>query len=331
MSITPSFLGQRLPGRALVGLLLLLAAAPSFGAKPYVENQPPRGLHLFNRPREKTPEKQWAFVQSLDQAGKTRAASRQALALRLFWPHSPEAPAAQLLLARALERRGNLQEAFDAYQHLVDHYPGRFEFNAVLDRQMDLAKSVMELRKGKFLFVPGFDAPERAIPLFEKIVAGAPEWSGAAEAYYRIGLAHQRVFEHALAIDAFFTVLNRFPGGEFAEPAAFQQVKSHVELSRESPQDNRAVETALAACDLFLLRFSDSSRRPEIESLRQSLRAELARIAFSRAEYYDRVLRNPESALMEYRTFIGLYPDAAQAPEARARVERLVQQREKKQ
>ena len=331
MSITPSFTGIRLSACALAGLLLLLSSAPALGAKPYVEKAPPRGIHLFNRPREKTPEKQWAFVQSLDQAGKTRAAARQALALRLFWPHSPEAPSAQLLLARILESRGKLQEAFDAYQHLVDHYPGRFEFNAVLDRQMQIAKTIMELRKGKFLFIPGFNAPERAIPLFEKIVAGAPEWSGTAEAYYRIGLAHQRVFEHALAVDAFFTVINRFPGGEFAEPAAFQQVSSHAELSRESPQDNRAVETAIAACDLFLMRFADSPRRAEIEAMRKGLRADLARISFSRAQYYDRILRKPESALMEYRSFIGLFPDAEQAPEARARVEQLVHQRENNQ
>ena len=42
--------------------------------------------------------------------------------------------------------------------------------------------------------------------------------------------------------------------------------------------------------------------------------------AFARARYYDRILHKPESALLEYRSFVSLYPDAPQAAEARARI-----------
>ena len=53
----------------------------------------------------------------------------------------------------------------------------------------------MNTKKGKFLFIPGFDAPERAIPLFEKIVASAPEGQHTAEAYYLTGVANERTYE----------------------------------------------------------------------------------------------------------------------------------------
>jgi tetratricopeptide (TPR) repeat protein len=310
----------------LGGILVSTTAAE---ARPYVETAPPRGFHLFTRPRRKTPEAQWEFVQSLDRANKTRAATRHALALRLFWPHSPEAPRAQLLHARLLERRGHPQESFDAYQHLVNHYPGRFEFNEVVARQMALAKTLMDQRKGRFLFLPGFTAPERAIPLFEQVAANAPEWSGTAEAHYLIGLANQRIYEYAKAIDAYFTTLNRFPNSEFAEPAAHAQVRCHILISEDSPQDNRAIETAIAACDLFLQRFPDSDRGADIQAARRTLREQQARNAFARARYYDRILRSTESAIIEYRAFLALHPDADQAPEARRRVEQLVQKREK--
>ncbi len=313
--------------RACALLLLggFLASIPDAGAsaKPYVESLPSRGFHLFTRPKKKTPDAQWEHVQSLDRAGKTRAAANQAFALRLFWPYSPEAPAAQLLYARLLERRNQPLDAFDAFQHLVDHYPGHFDFNEVIQRQMLIAKTVMELKKGHFLFIPGFAAPERAIPLFEKIVASAPEGPNAPEAFFLIGQANERIFEYTQAIDAYFNTLNRFPDSPFAEQAAHAQAQCHILLSRDAPHDSRALDTARAACLLFLQRYPDSRFRPAIEADLALLRAQQARNAYDRARYYDRILHNPESAAIEYRAFLALYPDAEQAPDARQRLEEI--------
>lgn len=308
----------------LIGLVLAgLWATPAVAAKPYVETAPARGFHLFNRPKKKTAEAQWEHVQKLDRAGKTRAAANQALALRLFWPQSPEAPRAQLLHARLLERRGHFLDAFDAYQHLVENYAGRFEFNEVLDRQMNLAKTAMERRKGKFLFLPGFAAPERAIPLFEKIVANAPEGSHAAEAYYLTGIAHERIYEYDLAIDAYFTALNRFPDGAFAEKAARAQATCHVKISDDAPNDSRALDAARAACALFLQRYPESAQRAEVQADLDRIRARQADQAYALARYYDRIVRNSAAALIEYRTFVALHPEAPQVPDARRRIEQL--------
>lgn len=311
-------------GRGALALFLLAGSGPAaLAAKPYVEQAPARGFHLFNRPKKKTAEAQWEHVQNLDRAGKTRAAANQALALRLFWPHAPEAPQAQLLHARLLERRNRPLEAFDAYQHLVETYAGRFEFNEVLERQMALAKQVMERRKGKFLFLPGFAAPERAIPLFEKIVASAPEGAFAAEAYYLTGVANERIYEYDLAIDAYFTALNRFPDGPFAEPAALAQARCHLLISNDAPNDRRALDTARAAGTLFLQRFPDSPHRAQVQADLARIRLRQIDQAYALARYYDRILKKPAAALIEYQSFVALYPDAEQVPEARRRIARL--------
>lgn len=317
-----------LGGRILRLLCLsgVLAATSLADAKPYVESVPVRGFHLFTRPHKKDPAAQWDYVQSLDRANKTRAAGRQAYALRLFWPYADEAPQAQQFYARSLDRRNRPQQAFDAYQHLVETYPGRFNFNEVLARQMHLAKAVMKRRKGKFLFLPGFNAPERAIPLFEKIVQNAPESAVTAEAYYLIGQAHERVYEYPQAIDAYFTTLNRFPTSPFAEPAAYGQAICHIRIAQDSPEDNRAVETAVAACDLYLQRYLDMPRADEIRTARQDLLQRQARNAFARARYYDHILHNPAAALIEYRAFLARHPNAEQAAEARRRVQKLTRQ-----
>ena len=314
--------------RGLLALLLLglgpaLSASAATAAKPYVEKAPARGFHLFNRPKQKGPEAQWEYVLKLERAGKLRATANQALALRLFWPHSAQAPEAQLLLARTQERRGRLLDAFDAYQHLLEHYSGRFEFNEVLDRQRQIAKTVMDKKKGKFLFLPGFAAPERAIPLYEKIVASAPEGRDTAELYYLIGVANERIYEYDKAIEAYFTALNRFPGSEFAEKSAYAQSQCHIKISTDAPNDNRALDTARAACVLFLQRYPDSPHRADIEADIALLRDRQARNSYDLARYYDLILRKPAAALIEYQNYVALFPDAALVPAARLRISQL--------
>lgn len=295
-----------------------------WGAEPtYVETAPKRGFHLFLRPMQKNPEAQWAQVQALEQAGKTRAAAKQALALRIWWPNSPEAPQAQMLHARLMERRHHLQDAFDSYQYLIEHYAGRFEFNAVLERQLQIAKTLMDRKKGRFLFFPGYVAPEQAVPLFEKIVASAPEGSGAAEALYLTGAANERVYEYDKAIEAYFSVLNRFPNSEFAPKAAYAQARCHVRVADDSPNDTRALETARAACQLFLQRHPDSADRAAIEADLARLRSRQAANAYELARYYDRILRKPQAALIEYRNFVALFPNDARTPAAKLRIAEL--------
>ncbi len=314
--------------RGVLGFLVLcsLLGAPataSAGTKPYVETTPKRGFHPFNRPKKKEPAAQWEYVQGLERQGKIKAAANQSLALRTFWPHSAEAPESQMLHARLLQRRLKLQPAFDAYQYLIEHYTGHFEFDVVLEQQMQIAKTLMEQRKGKFLFLPGFTAPERAIPLFEKIVASAPEWRHTAEAFYLIGTANERIYEYDKAIDAYFTVMNRFPDSDFAEKSAYAQAQCHIQLSKDAPNDNRALSTARAACDLFLQRYPDSTRRALIEADLARIRGQQMKNAYALATYYDSILRKPAAALIEYKEFVALYPEAPQAAEARLRIAKL--------
>ena len=307
----------------LLGSLYGLPQEAWAAAKPYVETEAPRGFHLFLRPKQKTPADQWEFVQKLETAGKTRAAANQSLALRIYWPHAPEAPDAQLRYARLLELRGHPEQAFDAYQYLVEHYSGRFAFMEVVNRQMQIAKDIMSRKKGKFLFLPGFAAPERAIPYFEKVATNAPEGPHTAEAYYLIGVANQRTYEYEQAIDAYFTTINRFPNSPFAEKAAFAQVECYLKIAQHSPQDKRALATAYAAATLFLQRYPDSSHRSDVEASQKDLRARQIDSAYKQARYYDRILHNVTAALLEYRAFVSLYPDAEQTPRVRARIAEL--------
>ncbi|MDR0993643.1 MAG: hypothetical protein LBN38_03630 [Verrucomicrobiota bacterium] len=266
---------------------------------------------------------QWDYVQQLQRQGHTRAAARQALAFRLFWPYAEEAPMAQLTYARLLEQRGHLLDAFDAYQYLLDHYIGRFDFKNVMESQRRIAREVMEAKRGKFLFLPGFSAPERAIPLLEKIVQSAPEDAGTPEDYYLIGVANDRIYEYEKAINAYFATMNRFPDSDAAEKAAYAQAIAHIKLSDDAPNDKRALDTARAATMLYLQRYPRTENRPYMTAEIERLTDKQAANAFSLALYYDTILKKPESAVLEYQNFLTKFPNDKRSAEARRRIQQL--------
>ena len=295
-----------------------------YRSAPYEESAEDSHFQLFNRPSKKTPAAQWTYVQSLRKAGKTRAAAKQALALRLFWPASPEAPEAQWLYARLLDERGHPAESFDAFQHLVDHYTGHFEFGELISIQHRLAHEVMESRVGHFLFIPGFKAPEKAIPLYEKIAENAPEDPRTAEAFVNIGKAHEFNYRYEEAVEAYFKAMNRFPGTEAADEASFRQAVCHVALADDEPNDQRALATARAACSLYLRDHTDDTpERAEMEGNLRRLETRQARFDYDLCLYYENILKRPEAAAIACQTFLERHPADFRAPEVRDRLAAL--------
>jgi tetratricopeptide (TPR) repeat protein len=297
---------------------------------PYEESADDRHFQLFNRPSKNTAAEQWDYVNSLRKAGKTRAAARQALALRLAWPTSPEAPQAQWLYARLLDERGHPVESFNAFQYMVDHYSGQFEFGELIAVQHRLAHEVMESRIGKFLFLPGFAAPEKAIPLYEKIAENAPEDPRTAEALLNIGKANEFNYEYAKAIEAYFRAMNRFPGSPAAEEASLRQAICHVALADDEPNDARALATARAACALYLRDCApDAPDRGTVEANLRRLDERQARIDYELGLYYEKTLKRPDSAIIAYKTFLERHPSDFRAEEVRGRIAALEAQTRK--
>lgn len=309
--------------RALVLALCVSVAAGCAGTKPYVEEPAEGGFHLFNRPAVKNPAGQWAHVQDLQREGKAKAAAKQAYALRIFWPESEEAPEAQLLYARWLDGTEHWMDAAEQYQFLLDHYPGHCDFDEVIATQMRIAKAVMARRLGKFLFFPGVKAPEKAIPLFEKIAKAAPEADVAAEAWLLIGRAHEEVYEDEEAVNAYLTSYNRFPTSPLAEEALLARTLCQIKMAKQTPNDNRALDEARAACLFYLGRYPRGKGQAEVREALADVRARQAQGAFDRAVYYDKTLRKPEAARLEYEAFLERFPEAEHAAEAKARLAEL--------
>ncbi|MCS6771912.1 MAG: outer membrane protein assembly factor BamD [Kiritimatiellae bacterium] len=308
---------------AIIFALMVASSPPAPAARPYEESAKKHSWFSLSRPQKKNPSEQLVYARRLHEEGKLRKATRAYRALVVTWPGSPEAAAAQLGLARSLDERGQLQNAFDAYHTLATRYTAGYDYDKVIQRQFDIACTLMEKRRGGFLIFPGFEAPERAIPYFEKVIQNAPRAPFAAEAQFRIGWAYERSEQLELAVVAYLTAQNRYPDSPWAEKAALGRMRALVRLSEESPNDEEALDQAWAAVVFFLNTYPNSQDAELARAHRDNLLRRRAKMAYEKAVFYDRVVRRPEAAKQAYENFIRQFPNSEWASIAKIRVEVL--------
>jgi outer membrane protein assembly factor BamD (BamD/ComL family) len=308
----------------LFAVLLGMAACGTFGsAKSYEETSGKRGWHPFLHPAEKKPDAQLVFADQLLQSGRTRAAMKQYVALTVYWPESPEAASAQYRYAKLWDMKGKDMRAFEEYQRLFNHYPGQFSYDEVLNRQFEIATNLMYRKKGKFLFFAGFSAPERAIPMFQAIMTNAPQWKKSAEIQYLMGHANEMSLEYEAAIDNYMTVQNRYPDSTFAELASFRTGYCYYLLAQENPNNEQGLDAAWAALTLFLKNYPSSENASVATEYRNTMYRLRAKMAYEKANYYDRIAKRADSALIAYESMVRQFPHSDWTGLAQIRIDAL--------
>jgi len=309
--------------------LLLLLWASSIATAQIGDDEPAKpkkhstGWSIFNRPAKSNPEEQLAYAQQLRAEGR-RGAAKQFRALVAKWPVSKEAWEAQLAYAQLMDERGKYFKAFDEYQWLVDEYAGRFPgYDGILQRQFELAMLVKQRRKADFLFFPGFLAPEDAIPMLESIVANGPRWEKAPEAQFLVGQIYEEGRNYELAIVAYSVVQYRYPDSEYAERASYGFAYCLYQLALENRHSEEALEEAFAAMSLFLSKYPDSERATLAKEYRKTLLRRMAGVAFEQAEFYDRIARKKDAALLAYQNFVQRFPNSEWTGLAEIRIDAL--------
>lgn len=303
-------------------LCLGLAALPSPAAGYYetgmnddarsgTEDTKPRlkrGTSWYRRPSRPTDVEQAALARYCRDNRNLRGAANAYQALVYKWPDSSIAAEAQRKLADIQMERGKHEEAFGEYQYLVDNYPGQFEFAQVLDKQFQIAVQVMTQRVASFLFLRGFQAPERALPMFEKIIRNAPSGALAAESQFNIGRIYEMNEEEEEAVAAYAVVQSRYFSSPWAEPAAFREARCLYRISEERRNDENALNAARAALSGFLLSYPASQDHGEARAFLDILNARLETLALEKVEYYDRIAQRKETSLRLYEDFLKSFP-----------------------
>lgn len=277
---------------------------------------------LFLRPAKKSPADQLAYARSLRDANRLRRARSHYHALVATWPAAPEAAVAQYEWARILEAQDDPIAAFDQYQSLIDRFPGRFDFAEVTRRQTEMAQRMATHRSLPFLF-GGFSSPDRALPMYERILTNAPAWPGAPEIRTRMGEILESSGELAQAAAAYADVIYRHSETPWAEKAGARRIECLIRLSEKAPNNTRALDEAWAATVDYLTRFPASERASLIQLRRDALLRKRAEGAYEAARYYDRQKRKPEVIRTAYERFLAQYPSSPWTMTVKRRIEEL--------
>jgi len=278
---------------------------------------------LFRRPREDAPDAQWAYARSLLEAGRLRAAGHQFNALVHQWPDADEAPEAQLSFARIMLERGRHERAFREYQYLIEHYAGLFPYKTVLSEQLQTARNVMDARRGRILFLPGFESPERAIPLFRIVIENGPNWSEIPEIRLLIGQIYEASRDYADAVAAYEDVIVYHGRHAVAREAIFRKAVCLAKIADRHPRDERRSRTALQALFAALREDLEPERAEEARERVRALRRRLEDLHFEQAVFYEHKARNPTAALISYREFLRRFPNAERQDLVRERIRAL--------
>lgn len=307
---------------ALLAPALPLAADDS-GTIATTTTRERKRLGWFSHPAMPAAGAQLQYASKLREQGRLRRAAKQFELLVRAWPESTEAAVAQLELARILDERRKTQKAFDEYQYLIEHFAGRFPYTEVIESQYRLAETVMNARHATLGVFPGFRSPDRAIPLFEQIVENAPGWERTPAAQFTVGQIHQDEGDFDLAIPAFESVQYRYPRSEYAPEAAYRQADCAYRIAMKMPYDEEAAAEARTYLDQFLAAFPRHEKADAARVQHEAVDRRLAGYLYERARFYDRLAHKPASALIVYRDFLDQFPNAEQAPAARARADEL--------
>lgn len=276
-----------------------------------------RGIHWYRSPQCKTPAQQLQSAFKYYNEGRYRKAANTYQALVYAWPDSAEAPQAQLALAKVQEIRQLFAKAFDEYQYLFEYYPGQFDYQEVLDRQFKIANYMMKTPKASFLFFPGFAAPERALPMFEKIIKNAPTGSQAATAQLNIGIIHELNDEEEEAVTAYEILQNRYNDANLAAQASFREAHCLVKLHIQRPNDEDSCNAARAALVQFVTMYPGNEKVEEARGFLKTLNDQQAKRAYDQALYYQTIAHRPKAAIVAYEDFIRKYPGTTLATNAK--------------
>ena len=307
---------------ALAGMFVLCGHAMAKDAYVVEEQGRSTWRVMFDR-KMATSAEQWSYARETQNRGWLKKAERRMLYLVRRWPNSKEAPWAARARADMLFSLGEIEDAFAAYQYLIDNYSSRMaDYDSVLESQYDIAVKIMNKRRLRWLF-GGFRAPEYAVDYFEKVIRNGPQWERAAEAQFMIGKCYQEGKEYDLAISAYGLLGYRYPESRYAEESAWQQIVCLSALQAEYPNSPERLDRTLTATTVFLSTFPSSSYRTQIIQMRNELYEVKAQAVYDKATFYAKVPRKPRSAILYDQTLIEEFPKSKLVPLAEERVAEL--------
>jgi outer membrane protein assembly factor BamD len=239
------------------------------------------------------------------------------------YPRSKEAPEAQFLLAQTLQKKGDLEGAFKAYQMLLQKYPQTPKFEDSVAEEINIANAFLKgarVRVFGFLTVPSM---EKAEEMYTDILKVSPYSKHAAITQFNLGLAMQRQGKAQEAIAAYQKVLDRYPNSPACDDAQYQigYVYQQLGMTGKS-QDLSALKESQNNYQDFLVQYPNSEKTQQAGLNMKLMISKESSDTLRVGRFYD-FSKNYKAASIYYNDVIRRFPESEEATAAKTRLDEL--------
>ena len=266
--------------------------------------------------------------QLFDKAEAAERSGDHKLAIKIYkrlvkhYPHSNHAPEATYRAARLIENEGDLLKAAGVYRGLMEAYPQTEHFQEAIEAQFRIGEILLNQKKKKILGVAVGSTLDYSVEIFASIVRSAPYGRYTARAQFDIGRAREKQGSSDLAIDAYQSVVEKFPNDPLAVDAQYQIGYIWLEATRAGTYDPDAAEKARIAFQDFLFRFPKSEKAPQARENLALLEHRQTKGSLDIAKYYDKA-KNYRAAVLYYNEVIRQQPGSSESQIAQKRIDQL--------
>jgi outer membrane protein assembly factor BamD len=264
-----------------------------------------------------------AAAQALDASGATAQAIDAYRRVARNHQFTAQGATAQFRVAEILWQTGDVERAFQAFNRYISDYPESIRFDEAIRAQIEIANTFLDGRRVRFLGLPIVAGFDRAAEMYAAIVAAAPFSKYAPMAQFNLGLARERQGRTKEAIQAYQTVMDRYPASPVAASALYQIGYVYMRQGlRGRSEDMSALILARNAFEDYLMFFPRSEKAEQARENLLALQSRETGDLYGIARFYDRS-RDFRAAFIYYNEVIRRNPNSQDAELARIRIDEL--------
>jgi outer membrane assembly lipoprotein YfiO len=265
-----------------------------------------------------TPKEQFEYAKEFYDAKKYDDAKREFKKLVKAYSKTAEAAEAQYHLGLIADAQGNLYEAFQAYQKVIDKYPFSERTQQIIEREYNIAEAFMSGEKRKAMGVT-LPVENPAIEIFAKVIENSTYGPLAPKAQYKLGLTLKGLGRSYEAEEAFNKVISNYPESPWVEAAKYQLAETRAAASQGPAYDQGAMKEAKEKFEAFVKEYPDAVLSHKAEESIDALKEKEAEGNYDIALFYEKQ-KAYEAAKVYYTDLVNNYSRTKWAAKAMERL-----------
>lgn len=265
---------------------------------------------------------QLELAKDLEKKGDLQNAYKAYRGLVRRWPLSFSAPEAQFKIASLEEAKGEFWQAYKSYQKMIEKYPSSTFFDQALERQFAIGNLYLAGEPARLWKIPLGPSMEKTIEIYESVIKNAPYGKYAPQAQFKIGLANEKAKKYNEAVKAYNSIIDKYPGNDIVDDAQYQIGYAWMRASSEPDYDQSAAEKSIESFQDFLVRYPTSEKAAAAKANIEMLQGRRTQGAFNIAQFYEKQ-GNIKAAFIYYNEVVRQNPNSEQSKEAKQKIDAL--------